>query len=55
MFIIIKAVFGLRVSPEVEATGIDAFYHGTTSYPEFTEGLAIASAGLHPEGAGADI
>ena len=38
MFTVIKAVFGLRVSPEVEAEGIDMTYHGVPSYPEFLEG-----------------
>lgn len=48
MFVAIKAIFGLRVTPEVEATGIDAHYHGTTSYPEFVSAL------FAPEGASAD-
>ena len=36
MFTIIKNVFGLRVSEEVEIAGIDEYYHGISSYPEFT-------------------
>jgi hypothetical protein len=33
---VIKRTIGLRVSPEVEAAGIDLAYHGIESYPEFT-------------------
>ena len=36
MFTVIKRTIGLRVSPEVEAAGIDLAYHGIESYPEFT-------------------
>ena len=39
----IKAVFGLRVPAEVERAGIDGFYHGMTSYPEFTTGYSMPS------------
>jgi Amt family ammonium transporter len=35
MFYIIKRTIGLRVSPEVEAGGLDLAYHGIESYPEF--------------------
>jgi Amt family ammonium transporter len=35
MFYVIDKTIGLRVSPEVEASGIDLFYHGVESYPEF--------------------
>ncbi len=43
MFAAIKAVFGLRVPAEVERAGIDGFYHGMTSYPEFTSGYSMPS------------
>jgi len=43
MFYGIKVFFGLRVPAEVERVGIDAFYHGMTSYPEFTSGYSIPS------------
>jgi Amt family ammonium transporter len=36
MFTVIKRTIGLRVSPAVEASGIDLAYHGIESYPEFT-------------------
>jgi len=35
MFAAIKRFVGLRVSPEVEAAGLDLAYHGIESYPEF--------------------
>jgi Amt family ammonium transporter len=35
MFLGIKFLVGLRVSPEVESAGIDLYYHGIESYPEF--------------------
>jgi len=35
MFYVIDKTIGLRVSPEVEAAGIDLYYHGIESYPEF--------------------
>jgi Amt family ammonium transporter len=35
MFYLIQRFVGLRVSPEVEAAGIDLAYHGVESYPEF--------------------
>ncbi len=43
MFYGIKVFFGLRVPETVERIGIDAFYHGMTSYPEFTSGYSIPS------------
>lgn len=43
MFITIKAVFGLRVSEEVEISGIDSYYHGIESYPEFVTDSTPAS------------
>jgi Amt family ammonium transporter len=35
LFLTIKKTFGLRVSPKVEAEGIDLEFHGIESYPEF--------------------
>jgi Amt family ammonium transporter len=35
MFYIIKRTIGLRVTPEIEASGLDMPYHGIESYPEF--------------------
>jgi Amt family ammonium transporter len=35
MFYLIEKTVGLRVSPAVEAAGIDLAYHGVGSYPEF--------------------
>ena len=35
LFVVIKNTIGLRIPPEVEATGIDLHYHGIESYPEF--------------------
>jgi Amt family ammonium transporter len=35
LFLGIKFLVGLRVSPEVESAGIDLYYHGIESYPEF--------------------
>jgi Amt family ammonium transporter len=35
IFLVIKNTVGLRVSPKVEAEGIDLTYHGIESYPEF--------------------
>ncbi len=47
MFYIIKNTIGLRVSDEVETAGIDLFYHGIESYPEFAgvelHGVQISS------------
>jgi Amt family ammonium transporter len=53
MFAAIKAIFGLRVSEKVEREGIDGFYHGMASYPEFTNETE-SLGGLIPEGAAAD-
>jgi hypothetical protein len=35
MFYVLKRTIGLRVSAEVEATGLDFPQHGLESYPEF--------------------
>jgi Amt family ammonium transporter len=45
MFFLIKKTIGLRVAPEVEASGIDMPYHGIESYPEWDsrEEIAIPS------------
>lgn len=40
VFRTIKAVFGLRVSPEEEIAGLDRAEHGTAAYPEFMELIA---------------
>lgn len=37
LFLIIKNTIGLRVTPEVEESGIDVAYHGVGSYPEFVD------------------
>lgn len=41
MFYIIRRTIGLRVSAEIEASGIDMAYHGIESYPEFESSLAF--------------
>ncbi len=41
MFYAIKTFFGLRVPEDVERAGIDGFYHGMSSYPEFTSSYSI--------------
>jgi Amt family ammonium transporter len=38
MFYFIKQFAGLRVDEAIERAGIDGFYHGVSSYPEFTPG-----------------
>ena len=47
MFQAIDKTIGLRVKPEVEASGIDLEYHGVESYPEFAgielHGITISS------------
>lgn len=43
MFYLIKTFFGLRVSEEIERAGIDGFYHGMASYPEFASSYSIPS------------
>ncbi len=47
MFLILKHTIGLRIPAEVEASGIDLFYHGIESYPEFAgvelHGIQISS------------
>lgn len=40
VFRTIKAVWGLRVSPEEEIAGLDRTEHGTAAYPEFMELIA---------------
>lgn len=35
LFLIIKAIFGLRVSPEEEVGGLDLGEHGAAAYPDF--------------------
>ena len=37
LFRIIKRTIGLRVTPEVETSGIDLAFHGVGSYPEFVD------------------
>jgi Amt family ammonium transporter len=37
LFLVIRRTVGLRVTEEVETTGIDLAYHGVGSYPEFVE------------------
>ena len=55
MFLAIKATVGLRVTPEIEEEGIDTFYHGMASYPEFTdEGVGFDLEKMGAELAGAD-
>ena len=50
LFLGIKHTIGLRVSSEVEATGIDLAYHGIESYPEFAgvelHGITISTPEL---------
>ncbi len=43
MFYAIKKTIGLRVAPEVEASGIDLAYHGIESYPEWETSEEIAT------------
>lgn len=45
---IIKAVMGLRVSPEEEFEGLDIGEHGNSAYPDFQ--LATVGSGLMPVG-----
>ena len=46
----IKAVLGLRVSPEEEFEGLDIGEHGITAYPDFQ--LASVGSGAWPAGGG---
>lgn len=50
LFSIIKAINGLRVSPEEEVEGLDVHEHGGVAYPNFTVSdtstLGLKSAGL---------
>ncbi|MBN1680104.1 MAG: ammonium transporter [Anaerolineae bacterium] len=48
MFAAIKRFFILRVPAEVERMGIDGFYHGTMSYPEFTSSYSLPSLEINP-------
>ena len=41
----IKAVVGLRVSPEEEIEGLDINEHGNIAYPDF---VLVSSGGTHP-------
>lgn len=43
MFYLIKKTIGLRIAPEVEASGIDMPYHGIESYPEWDSSEEIAT------------
>jgi Amt family ammonium transporter len=36
LWYVVKAVFGLRVSPEEEHDGLDIGEHGNEAYPDFT-------------------
>jgi Amt family ammonium transporter len=45
-WLIVKAVFGLRVSPEEEIEGLDIGEHGITAYPDFQ--LANVGSGARP-------
>jgi ammonia channel protein AmtB len=54
MFYVIKQTVGLRVSRDVEINGIDHYYHGMLSYPEFMDEEPILSGGFIAERAGAD-
>ncbi len=40
-FAAIKAVMGLRVTPEEEAHGLDVHEHGVVAYPDFTAGHPV--------------
>jgi ammonium transporter, Amt family len=55
LFAIIKALVGLRVSPEEEIEGLDIGEHGYSAYPEFIvpgpgEGMRAGQASGAPEG-----
>jgi Amt family ammonium transporter len=43
MFVTIKRTVGLRIPAEIEKAGIDGFYHGMYSYPEFTSSYSLPS------------
>jgi len=49
-WLIVKAVFGLRVSPEEEIEGLDIGEHGITAYPDFQ--LANVGSGARPVSGG---
>jgi Amt family ammonium transporter len=42
---ILKAIVGIRVSPDEEYEGLDVGEHGITAYPDFQVASAIRSAG----------
>ncbi len=42
---ILKAIIGIRVSPEEEYEGLDVGEHGITAYPDFQVASAIRSPG----------
>jgi Amt family ammonium transporter len=59
MFAIIKALVGLRVSPEEELEGLDLGEHGYSAYPEFItpgpgEGLRAGPSGITREDVSGD-
>ncbi|MDK3156760.1 ammonium transporter [Kamptonema cortianum] len=43
VFLIIKAIFGVRVSPEEESEGLDIGEHGQEAYPDFQEAASKMS------------
>jgi Amt family ammonium transporter len=47
---IIKAVMGLRVSPEEELEGLDLGEHGNSAYPDFAQ-ASLGGHGVLPSGA----
>ena len=54
-FLLADALFGLRVSADEEAAGLDASEHGVAAYPEFTGGGSpdsqpVSADGGHPGG-----
>ena len=50
LFTIIKAVNGLRVSPEEEVEGLDIHEHGGLAYPNFATADVIATADMNGSG-----
>lgn len=51
MFFVINRTIGLRVKPEVEASGIDLAYHGIESYPEFSSSSSTPTSPTDLSGA----
>ena len=45
---ILKALLGIRVSPEEEYEGLDVGEHGITAYPDFQVASAIRASGVAP-------